>query len=59
MTSMRQVWRALPRPNPITCECCMVFGRVLPIFPALLWLLSRPHVLMMLMMLALGGLLGA
>ena len=36
MTSMRQVWRALPRPNPIKCACCIVFGCVLPIFPALL-----------------------
>ena len=26
MTSMRQVWRALPRPNPIKCACCMVLG---------------------------------
>ena len=25
MTSMRQVWRALPRPNPITCACLMGF----------------------------------
>ena len=40
MTSMRQVWRALPGPNTIKCECCM---SVLPIFPALLWLLGRPH----------------
>ena len=24
MTSMRQVWHALPRPNPIKCACCMV-----------------------------------
>ena len=28
MTGMRQVWRALPRPNPTKCACCMVFGRV-------------------------------
>ena len=40
MTSTRHVWRALPRPNPIKYACCMVFGRVLPVFPALLWLLS-------------------
>ena len=43
MTSMRQVWRALPGPSPIKCECCMFFGPVLPIFPALLWLLGKPH----------------
>ena len=43
MTSMRQVWRALPGPSPIKCECCMFFGSVLPIFPALLWLLGKPH----------------
>ena len=43
MTSMRQVWRALPGPNPIKCECCMFLGSVLPIFPALAWLLGRPH----------------
>ena len=59
MTKMRQVWRALPRPNPIRCECCMFFGSVLPIFPALLWLLGRPMMLMLPMMLAPGGLLGA
>ena len=43
MTCMRQVWRALPRPNPIKCECCMVFGCVLLICPALSWLLSIRH----------------
>ena len=43
MTSMRQVWRALPRPNPTKCECCMVFDCVLLIFPAFLCFLCRPH----------------
>ena len=32
MTSMRQVWRELPRPNSINCACCMVFGFVCPYF---------------------------
>ena len=36
--------QALPRPNhgpnPINCACCMVFGCVLNMFPALLRLLS-------------------
>ena len=43
MTGMRQVRRALPRPSPIKCECCMVFGCVLPLFAAV------PIVLMMLL----------
>ena len=42
MTSMRQVWRALPGPNPIKCERCMFLG-LFCIFPALLCLLGRPH----------------
>ena len=35
--SMRQVWHALPRPNPIKCACCIVFGCVLPMCPVLLF----------------------
>ena len=35
MTSMRQVWRSLPKPYYFACA--------LPIFSALLWPLSRPH----------------
>ena len=34
--SMRQVWHASPRPNPMKCACCMF----LPILPAFLWFLS-------------------
>ena len=40
MISTRQVWRALPRPNPIKCACCMVCECVSPILPTALWLLS-------------------
>ena len=43
MISMRQVWRALPRPNPIKCAYGMVFKCFLPIFPTLLWPLGGPH----------------
>ena len=43
MTSMRQVWRALPRPNPIKCAYCMILKCLFPIFPALVWPLGRPH----------------
>ena len=38
--SMREVWRASPRPHRTTCACSMVLDRFLPIFPALLWLQS-------------------
>ena len=38
MTSMRQVWRALPGPNPKKCECymffCISFANVSSIFVA-------------------------
>ena len=43
MISMRQVWRALPRPNLLKCAYCTVFRCLLPIFPVLLWPLGRPH----------------
>ena len=43
MISMRQDWRALPRPNPIKCAYCMVFKCLLPIFPILLWPPGMPH----------------
>ena len=41
MTSMKQVRRTLPRPSPIRCACCIVFGCVLPIVPAPLWLAPK------------------
>ena len=43
MISMRQVWHALPRLNPIKCAYCMVFKCLLLIFPILLWPLGMPH----------------
>ena len=42
MISMRQVWRALPRPNPIKCAYCMVYRRLLPISNTFV-ALGRPH----------------
>ena len=34
MTSMRQVWCALPKPNPVKCACCGVFAYISSTFMA-------------------------